>query len=147
MSSKPNQSHVIDVHVILEKSGEILLLKRRDGKHPEFDSLWHLPSGKLEVGESIKAGAAREVLEETAVTVNEKDLELVCTVYASASGPTPRVGFFFICHKWQGEPKNTEPDKCYELDWHQIDQVPSNTVAYTREGIVAWLSQTNYIET
>lgn len=55
--------HLIDVHVLLVDEGDILLTQRRD-TNPAFDGLWHLPSGKLDAGESAIAAAAREAEEE-----------------------------------------------------------------------------------
>jgi ADP-ribose pyrophosphatase YjhB (NUDIX family) len=50
--------------VVLENpAGEILLQKRRDF------GLWGLPGGNAEEGEGLEAVAAREVLEETGLTV------------------------------------------------------------------------------
>jgi len=40
--------HLIDVHLLLVREGQVLLTRRRD-TNPLFDGLWHLPSGKLTV--------------------------------------------------------------------------------------------------
>ena len=43
----------------------MLLLKRRSDQH--CGDLWSFPGGKIEVGESPQAAAARELLEETGI--------------------------------------------------------------------------------
>uniref|UniRef100_UPI002456CA80 NUDIX domain-containing protein n=1 Tax=Nocardia brasiliensis TaxID=37326 RepID=UPI002456CA80 len=42
--------HLVDAHVLLIRDGRLLLSKRRGAD--EFDGRWHLPAGKVEVGES-----------------------------------------------------------------------------------------------
>jgi len=52
--------------VILDEHGQVVLIRRR------FEPLaghWSLPGGMLEVGETLEAGVAREVLEETGLDV------------------------------------------------------------------------------
>lgn len=58
--------HLIDVHIILVDGGSILLTQRRVG-NPDFNGLWHLPSGKLDAGESVLDAASREAEEEVGV--------------------------------------------------------------------------------
>ncbi|WP_280407595.1 NUDIX domain-containing protein, partial [Nocardia brasiliensis] len=47
--------HLVDAHVLLIRDGRLLLSKRRGAD--EFDGRWHLPAGKVEVGESASAPA------------------------------------------------------------------------------------------
>ena len=49
--------------VVLDGAGRVLLQRRADNGH------WNLPGGGLELGESLAACCAREVLEETGLTV------------------------------------------------------------------------------
>ena len=35
-----------------------------------------------------------------------------------------RVDFFVHIYKWQGEPVNAEPDKCDELCWVNMNNLP-----------------------
>jgi ADP-ribose pyrophosphatase YjhB (NUDIX family) len=52
--------------VVLTHQGRLLLLRQRTWRG---DDLWVLPGGKLEHGESLAQGAARETLEETGLEV------------------------------------------------------------------------------
>lgn len=52
--------------VILAEDGRVVLVKRR---HEPLAGQWSLPGGMLELGESLEAGAAREVFEETGLVV------------------------------------------------------------------------------
>jgi 8-oxo-dGTP diphosphatase len=57
---------IVGVGAVIVVDGKIVLIKRR------FEPLagqWSLPGGTLEVGESLEAGTAREILEETGLVV------------------------------------------------------------------------------
>ncbi|MBB5075733.1 NUDIX hydrolase [Nonomuraea endophytica] len=49
--------------VVVDEKGRVLLHERRDS------GLWSLPSGVMDVGETIAAAVVREVLEETGIAV------------------------------------------------------------------------------
>lgn len=51
---------------IVVDTGRVLLVQR--GQQPSL-GLWSIPGGRLEPGESLEAGCAREVLEETGLHV------------------------------------------------------------------------------
>jgi 8-oxo-dGTP diphosphatase len=57
---------IVGVGAVILIDGKVVLIKRR------FEPLagqWSLPGGTLEVGESLEAGTAREMLEETGLVV------------------------------------------------------------------------------
>jgi ADP-ribose pyrophosphatase YjhB (NUDIX family) len=53
--------------VIFTSDGRVVLVKRR---HEPLAGQWSLPGGMLELGESLEAGLAREMLEETGLHVD-----------------------------------------------------------------------------
>ncbi|WP_307845644.1 NUDIX domain-containing protein [Planomonospora sp. ID67723] len=53
--------------IIFNESGQILLVRRG---HPPGEGLWSVPGGRIEPGESDAEAVAREVLEETGLTVS-----------------------------------------------------------------------------
>lgn len=53
--------------VILSDAGQVLIVKR--GQEP-LAGQWSLPGGMLEIGETLEAGVAREMLEETGLVVS-----------------------------------------------------------------------------
>jgi 8-oxo-dGTP diphosphatase len=131
--------HLIDVHVLLVRDGEVLLSRRRD-TDPRFDGLWHLPSGKLDAGESVLDGAVREAAEEVGVVIEPGDLRHVHTLHANGSGVEPRLGLFFEVRRWSGEPVNREPEKCSELRWFGLDALPEDLLSYPAAGITGYLA-------
>ncbi|HZO73457.1 MAG TPA: NUDIX hydrolase [Ktedonobacteraceae bacterium] len=62
-------SHVFNLiaSAVARRNGDLLLVQQQgpDDPHP----YWWLPSGQVELGEGLLAGLAREVLEETGLTV------------------------------------------------------------------------------
>lgn len=116
----------------------MLLLRRRDAD-PRFDGGWHLPAGKVEVGESVVDAAVREVGEEVGIAVEVSELELVHVVHAAGEGLEARVGLFFVARQWAGEPVNREPEKCSGVEWFAVDWLPDGVIAYPAAGIRGYL--------
>lgn len=42
---------------------------------------------------------------------------------------------FFLVEKWTGEVKNREPEKCDDLTWCRLEDLPDNTIPYIREAL------------
>jgi ADP-ribose pyrophosphatase YjhB (NUDIX family) len=59
-------NHLIAVGAMVEKDGKILLVQE---KKPRAYRLWNTPAGHLDKGETVMAGARREVKEETGYDV------------------------------------------------------------------------------
>jgi len=120
------------VYVILRRGDEIFLLRR-------FQTGWQdgnygLPAGHLEDRETIAGAALREAKEETGTDIREEDLEVVHVMHRM-NPDRQYVDFFLVAKKWSGEPQNTEPDKCDDVKWVDIDSLPENMVESVREGL------------
>jgi 8-oxo-dGTP diphosphatase len=129
--------HLIDVHVLLLRDDQVLLSQRLD-PNPEFDGLWHAPSGKLDADESVLEATAREAHEEVGVLIDPADLDHVHTIHVNGSGPEPRLGLFFATSRWIGEPVNREPDKCRAVRWFPLTALPERIIDYPAAGISAY---------
>ncbi|MFM9446224.1 NUDIX hydrolase [Streptomyces acidiscabies] len=135
--SAPLAHPVIDTHVIL-RDGDKVLLSLRAGSYGH--GRWHMPSGKLDQGEPLSVGAARELYEETGVGVDPGRLRLVHVVHHRQSGHTDRIGFFFEATEWEGHPVNREPDKCLALRWFAVDDLPDDIIEYPAAGLRGYLN-------
>ncbi|MFA8439762.1 HAD-IIA family hydrolase [Pueribacillus sp. YX66] len=62
----PNEVKAAVTAVIFNRVGDVLLIQRKDNQ------LWGLPTGHVEVGESVEQAVVREVLEETGLHVTVK---------------------------------------------------------------------------
>jgi ADP-ribose pyrophosphatase len=60
----------IGVGAVVIREGRVLLVRR--GVAPSC-GLWAVPGGSLELGESLREGAEREILEETGITIRAKE--------------------------------------------------------------------------
>jgi ADP-ribose pyrophosphatase YjhB (NUDIX family) len=96
-----------------------------------------MPSGHVDDNEYPVEAGAREAKEEVRVSIAIEDLEFVHASYRinKTDGAGDYVDFFFKTSRWEGEPENQEPDKCDELIWVPIDDLPENTVPVIKEVI------------
>ncbi|MET9485862.1 NUDIX domain-containing protein [Nocardia sp. NPDC006630] len=123
----------VDVLLIATRGDEILLARRANTGYS--DGLWNLPSGKLESDEDLEAAMIREAHEEVGIQLSRKDIRMVAALHLRAPDGQGRVGFFFHADKWIGEPFNAEPHKCSDLRWFHREEIPADTVPYTRAGL------------
>lgn len=122
---------ILSVYLVLIKDGKVLLLRRANTGYE--DGKYGLPSGHADGGESGSAATAREAKEEAGIDVDPGDLKFVHCMHRIQNDE--RVDFFFAAEKWQGEPKNMEPEKCDDLSWFALDDLPANTIPYIKEAI------------
>jgi len=60
----------VAVGAIVIKDGRVLLVKR---SQPPSKGLWAIPGGRVELGETLKEAAEREIVEETGLTIRAGD--------------------------------------------------------------------------
>lgn len=80
-------------------------------------------SGHLEKGESVSMALVREAKEEIGIDINEKDLRFVELIH---SYKEDYINVFFTTKKYSGTPKIMEPEKCDDLRWFDIENLPEN---------------------
>jgi 8-oxo-dGTP diphosphatase len=76
------QLYGISTSVFMRRGDEVLLLKRALG---EAVGSWYIPGGGLEPGETLEAGARRELVEETGLVI-DGDFHLVAVTPMHAYG-------------------------------------------------------------
>lgn len=87
------------------------------------EGTWTFPGGKLDYGDTIDGGAARELLEETGLVA--KKLELF-SVGNDRNEHAHFVTIGFICTDFEGEPEVKEPDEIIEWKWFDMNELPEN---------------------
>ena len=101
--------------VIFDEQSKILLVKSTYKRvYP-----WGLPGGSLEYGEIPDVAIAREVLEETGLSVDVKKLLFIKTWLPD------RVGIYFLCEVRDGTFRSNE--EVYEMSYFPLDNLPEVT--------------------
>jgi 8-oxo-dGTP diphosphatase len=112
MAREYPSSPVVGVGGVVIEDGRALLIRR--GSEPLLGQ-WSIPGGTLELGESLQAGVARELLEETGLEVRVLDLiEVFDRIYVKESKAgqppdlRPRYHYVivdYLCERISGEPR------------------------------------------
>ena len=108
---------------------ETLLLKRRNTGF--MDGHYSMVAGHLDGGETIMTAMIREAKEEAGIILKHEDLKIVHTMHRKAVDHE-RIDFFITTKAWEGQITNKEPDKCSELKWFTISNLPDKIVEYVK---------------
>ncbi|MGL1902123.1 MAG: NUDIX hydrolase [Fibrobacterales bacterium] len=119
--SQSSGSISVGVGVLIIRNNQVLLGERK-GAHGE--GTWALPGGHLEFGETITECAAREVLEETGLVIeNVGHAGFTTDIFSDIQ--KQYVTLFALAHNPTGEPETLEPNKCLGWHWFSWDSLPS----------------------
>ncbi len=114
---------VLGVSTLIRRDGKVLLVRR--GQPPLAD-VWAFPGGRVEFGEALATAAAREVLEETAVSVTITGaIDHAEIVLRDESGvPARHYVLIIFAGRWEaGEP--VAGDDAAEALWVAEADLPS----------------------
>jgi ADP-ribose pyrophosphatase YjhB (NUDIX family) len=120
-------SAIMSVYLVLRRGREVLLLLRENTGYR--DGEYGLPAGHVDGNESLHDAVIREAQEEIGINVLKSDLELIHVMHRHC-GDHERVDFFFSTAQWEGKPRNAEPNKCGEVAWFNINDLPENIIEY-----------------
>ena len=116
----PGSTRIVTKTLVFNQAGQVLLLVRSDDddhRPGEYD----LPGGKVEDGESIEAGAARELEEEAGIVVEPMALRLTYGVTSfSEADKLNRVKLAFIVHSAQSDITLSHEHQAYS--WENLDK-------------------------
>lgn len=115
------------VHLFLIKDEKVLLLRRYNTGYE--DGNYSVPAGHIDLGEHAVLAMIREAKEEIDIDLDESQLEMSHVMNRLSDGEE-RIDFFFVVRDWQGEPIINEKNKCDQLKWFSIDNLPENTIPY-----------------
>ncbi len=131
---------MVGVGAVIVRDGKALIIRR--GTEP-LKGQWSVPGGLLELGETLRQGAAREALEETGLTVEPGEvLEVIDRIVPDPDGRT-RSHFVlvdFFCRVISGEA--CAGGDAEAVQWVTADDLPRFTiseaaVAVLRRGLEA----------
>lgn len=119
----------VAVYLIPSRNNKVLLSRRfNTGYH---DGEYSLVAGHLDGGETLAQAMIREAKEEADIDIHEKDLKIVHTQHRICHD-VEYIDFHLTTEKWAGEPKVMEANKCDDLRWFPVDDLPQNTIPYIR---------------
>ncbi len=109
--------------LIFNDEGKILLCKRSQNAKNER-GCWEAPGGAVEFGETLEHAITREMKEDLGVElVLEKQMPAANHIIPNEHQHW--IPSAFICHiKNEKIPKIMEPDKCDEINWFALDNLP-----------------------
>lgn len=132
------------VYLFFIKDNKALLLKRKNTGYK--DGFYSVPAGHLDGGETVTEAAIREAKEEVDVDIEKQDMQFAHVMHrvdpdvpyiADNETIHERVDFFLVVKKWAGELKNAEPDKCEEIKWCDLDNLPAEVIPYIKDALRA----------
>ena len=131
-----NERHVsrIVVDLLLERKNsttgktEILMMLAE-----YLDNQYDLPGGHLEPVEDLYDAMIREAKEEIGITIKRENMQIV-HIYHHFSKDVLKI--VFKVANYSGEIKNLEPEKCKEIRWIDINNLPENTIKGIKNEII-----------
>ena len=125
------QTFPVAVHLFFLRDSQILLLRRFNTGYE--DGNYSVVAGHVDAGETVTQAAIREAGEEIGVDLSSQDIEIVHVMNRKSNDE--RIDFFMVVKRWVGEISNCEPEKCDQLAWYPIDDLPQNVIPYVRAAI------------
>jgi ADP-ribose pyrophosphatase YjhB (NUDIX family) len=121
----------VTVHMFFLRQNKLLLIRRYQTGY--MDGHYSVPAGHLDGNEPVRMAAVREAKEEIGVQIDPGNIDFAGVFHRSEGDE--RVDFFVQVRRWRGEPFNAEPEKCDELRWTDVNDLPENTIPYIRRAI------------
>lgn len=134
-------------YMLVFVDGKLLLMKRKNSGCD--DGSYGLPAGHVENGENPLEGAVRETLEEIGILATR--VEFLSVIYRTNKtigqecSKKDFVDFFFICKSFNGTPRIMEPEKCSEIIFSDVHDLPENIVPQARIAIENLYSGHNFM--
>lgn len=116
---------------------EILLQKRKNTGF--MDGYWDVAaSGHVEEGESTTEAAAREAREELGIEIAKNDIKFA-GFYYNNFGSVTYCHTYFDVRNYSGIPRVNEPNKCSEIKWFYIKDLPKDMIDERKTSVMNYL--------
>lgn len=137
-SLSQTQTHIVGAGVVILKRGEtgleVLLIRR--GKPPRMGD-WSIPGGRLELGETVREAAAREIREETNLTVADLELiDVVDTFQKDTAGNVVAHWTLVDFRAWWGGDTPRAGSDAAEVRWVPIGELGSYNLWHETSRII-----------
>ncbi len=122
------------IYLIIRNDKQQVLLQRRQGT-----KLWPgflaLPAGHIDEGENAYEAAIREAKEELGITIKIEDIIDTFVVNRKNKSLPSYYDVYFEISSYLGNISIMEKDKCSELVWADIDNLPDDVIDFEKEAI------------
>ena len=123
MSRKPN-CYSATYWIIKNEKWEILFMRRANTWFRDW--MFQIPAGHLEWEETMKEWFIREMKEELWIEILENDCEIIEISHRISLDNRVYFDIYIKVNKYSWEIKNTEPEKCSELKFINIEKISEN---------------------
>lgn len=131
---------LVGLGVIVENDEGKILVGKRIGSHAQKYSI---PGGGLELGESFESGGVREIMEETGINIDPKNLRVIAVtnnLRTFRSEGFHSISVVLHAREYRGEPSIKEPHKCEEWLWVDPRELPQPHFDASELAVACWLS-------
>ncbi len=112
------------VVLFLRQGNNVLLMRRYNTGFK--DGFYGGTGGGIESAEPATQAIIREAQEELGIQVKKENLKIVHTVHAYSESNQEFISFFLEATEWEGTPQIMESNKCDDIAWFDIDNLPLN---------------------
>lgn len=133
---------VVAVHLLLIRDRQVLLSRRFQTGYE--DGKYSVPAGHVDGRESVIHAMIREAHEEVGIVINPKYLHFAHVMNRVTDRES--IDFFFVCKTWEGTPRICEADKCDDIHWFDMRDLPINTIPYIRQAITQYMKKNSFSE-
>ena len=110
----------VGIGVFVFKDGQFLMGCRKNTHGAEQ---WSVPGGHIEFGETFEQTAAREVFEETGITIKNIRFGAVTNDHFEKEGKH-YISIWMLSDWESGSEQVLEPEKFVTMRWHSFDALP-----------------------
>jgi 8-oxo-dGTP diphosphatase len=115
---------------------ERVLLGYRSAGRVSYPSVWDLPGGHVEFGESPRDALVRELVEELGVRISLPAAPPIARLHPLGELDPSFELAIWVVTDWSGQVTNCAPEEHDELRWFGADQLPALSLAHPDYGTV-----------
>lgn len=123
------------IYLIIKNDKDQILLQRRSGT-----KLWPgflaLPAGHIDKGENAYEAAIREAKEELNINIRLDNIVDTFVVNRRNETLMPYYDIYFEINSYEGTIIINEPEKCSELVWVDINNLPEDIIHFEKEALI-----------
>jgi 8-oxo-dGTP diphosphatase len=130
---KKRHTNIPASYLIPKKWNYILMLRRFNTWFQ--DGQYSFIAGHVDPWESFTQCVVREAKEEANIKILNEDLTVAHVMQRNSWWNHERIDIFYTTEKWKWKILNMESEKCDNLSWFEINNLPENTIPYIQQAV------------